>query len=82
MYVAALAWLDHDYERRRSIEEQVLDCVRFPLIDDQTLMRCFKPPLCPDAAVNAAVKLKMVKAVLWVLRLYTFPIIAFFVLPS
>ncbi|CAN8022869.1 unnamed protein product, partial [Ixodes persulcatus] len=63
VYVAALAWLDHDYERRRSIEEQVLDCVRFPLIDDQTLMRCFKPPLCPDAAVNAAVKLKMVKAV-------------------
>ncbi|CAN7994822.1 unnamed protein product, partial [Ixodes hexagonus] len=63
VYVAALAWLHHDYEKRRSLEEQVMDCVRFPLIDDQTLMRCFNPPLCPDVAVNAAVKLKMVKAV-------------------
>lgn len=63
VYVAALTWLDHDYEKRRSLEEQVLECVRFPLMDDDTLMRCFLPPICPSAAVNANVKLSIVKAI-------------------
>ncbi|KAK8788912.1 hypothetical protein V5799_021311 [Amblyomma americanum] len=63
VFVAALAWLDHEYERRRSLEEQVLECVRFPLMDEATLMRCFLPPICPSAAVNAAVKLSIVKAI-------------------
>lgn len=62
VYVAALAWLEHEYEKRRGLEEQVLECVRFPLMDEDTLMRCFNPPICPNAAVNAAVKLSIVKA--------------------
>ncbi|KAH8030223.1 hypothetical protein HPB51_006655 [Rhipicephalus microplus] len=63
VYVAALTWLDHEYDKRRSLEEQVLECVRFPLMQDATLMRCFSPPICPSAAVNANVKLSIVKAI-------------------
>lgn len=62
VFVAALAWLEHDYMRRRSVEDHVMECVRFPLMDDPTLMKCFNPSICPDACVNASVKLKIVKA--------------------
>ncbi|XP_064487738.1 beta-scruin-like [Ornithodoros turicata] len=62
VFIAALAWLEHDYMKRRMQEEHIMECVRFPLMDDPTLMKCFKPPICPDACVNASVKIKLVKA--------------------
>ncbi|KAL1425259.1 hypothetical protein MTO96_019407 [Rhipicephalus appendiculatus] len=42
--LAALTWLEHDYHNRKQFEDTVLACVRFGLLPESVLLKCFEAP--------------------------------------
>lgn len=45
VFVAALRWLNHDYNKRQQYVVQLLKCVRFSLMSREEIVHCFHPPL-------------------------------------
>ncbi|XP_064487580.1 kelch-like protein 18 [Ornithodoros turicata] len=62
VFIAGLAWLNHDYASRRPREDAVLGCVRYGLMNEDTLLKCFDPPMARPAIKNRFVRSRLVEA--------------------
>ncbi|KAG0410841.1 hypothetical protein HPB47_012035 [Ixodes persulcatus] len=61
--LAALTWLEHEYQGRRQFEDIVLGCIRFPLLPESILLKCMEPQPPGRAALQGAfVKTKLAEA--------------------
>ncbi|KAH8030270.1 hypothetical protein HPB51_006702 [Rhipicephalus microplus] len=61
--LAALTWLEHDYQNRKQFEDTVLACVRFGLLPESVLLKCFEaPPLGKMALSGRPVRMQLMEA--------------------
>ncbi|KAM7284264.1 hypothetical protein ISCGN_001361 [Ixodes scapularis] len=61
--LAALTWLEHEYQARRQFEDTVLGCIRFPLLPENILLMCMESQPPGRAALQGAfVKTKLAEA--------------------
>ncbi|KAH6923587.1 hypothetical protein HPB50_002409 [Hyalomma asiaticum] len=61
--LAALAWLEHDYQNRQQFEDSVMACVRFGLLPESVLLSCFEaPPVGRMALSGRPVRMQLMEA--------------------
>ncbi|KAL1430854.1 hypothetical protein MTO96_014714 [Rhipicephalus appendiculatus] len=61
--LAALTWLEHDYHNRKQFEDTVLACVRFGLLPESVLLKCFEaPPVGKMALSGRPVRMQLMEA--------------------
>ncbi|XP_075530355.1 uncharacterized protein LOC142563655 [Dermacentor variabilis] len=61
--VAALSWLEHDYQNRQQFEDSLLACVRFGLLPESVLISCFEaPPVGRMALSGRPVRMQLMEA--------------------
>ncbi|KAL3183711.1 hypothetical protein MRX96_033795 [Rhipicephalus microplus] len=61
--LAALTWLEHDYQNRKQFEDTVLACVRFGLLPESVLLKCFEaPPVGKMALSGRPVRMQLMEA--------------------
>ncbi|KAM7299578.1 hypothetical protein ISCGN_020144 [Ixodes scapularis] len=61
--LAALTWLEHEYQARRQFEDTILGCIRFPLLPESILLMCMESQPPGRAALQGAfVKTKLAEA--------------------
>ncbi|XP_070382891.1 alpha-scruin-like isoform X3 [Dermacentor albipictus] len=61
--LAALSWLEHDYQNRKQFEDSVLACVRFGLLPESVLISCFEaPPVGRMALSGRPVRMQLMEA--------------------
>ena len=68
MFLAALNWLNQDYENRADYAVPVMECVRFSCMSMEEIVACFQPPFLPQVTQIREVQMMLFRATAYVLK--------------
>ncbi|GFT19240.1 BTB domain-containing protein [Nephila pilipes] len=66
VFLAALNWLNHDYENRQDYAVKVMECVRFSSMTMDEIVACYHPPFLPQLLDKPEIVMHLFRATCYI----------------